>query len=101
MILIWVIHFDLFRSIINDDRGIPLFGDHALVWILVSLIVKRLLDKRLGVQSFSDFNTELQMFLNEVLKLLGSHLLSLPLILDIVIVLDNFLTRFPVHLNHI
>ena len=41
------------------------------------------------------------MLLNKVFQLLGPHLLPFSFIIDIVIMLNNFLTRFPVHLHDI
>ena len=60
-----------------------------------------LLDKRFGVESLRNFHTEFQMFLHEILKLLGPHRLPLPLVLYVVVMLNDLLTRFPIHLDHI
>jgi hypothetical protein len=59
-----------------------------------------LLYERLGVQFLSHFDTELKMFAHEILKFLGSDLLPLFLIEDVVVVLNHFLNGLPELLDH-
>lgn len=85
----------LILRVVNLDLSLSHVG------ILRLALVLALLHEIIGIQLFSNFDTQLQVFTNEVLKLPGSGLLTLFLILNIVVMLHDLFDGLPVHAYHL
>ncbi len=68
--------------------------------ILVNLLVHTLFYEALGIQLFSDLDTEFEVFAHEGFKTFGPQRLPLFLIEHIIVVFDNFLNGLPILLDH-
>lgn len=81
---------------------IKLYDDRGLICssLLSIFIIHALVNEGLGIKFFSYFDTELQMLAHKVLELLGSYLLPLLFIEDIIVVLDYLVNRAPKLLHH-
>lgn len=80
-------------------RDCTLFFELPLIRIV--FVDLTLFDELLGFECLRHLDAQLQMLGNKIFKFLGSHLLALLFVLDVVVMAQNFLARFPVKLNNI